>query len=87
MPLFIYLFVYSIINRRWGGATHRWMENFWRTGMSAETGISLIPVVRVSNDVNKSKQTPSWMSLIYAGKRITDEMLQSLNKDYGKSYE
>lgn len=73
------------MDRRWGGATHKWMENFWKTDLSSETGVSLVPVFRVSNYV-ESKEMPSWLSLVYAGRNLTHQELRKFNDDYCKKY-
>ena len=70
--------------RRWSGVTHRWMENFWRKGLAPETGVSLIPVVRVTK--KKVSKIPSWGSIVYGTVAMSNEEILQLNEEKGSNY-
>ncbi|KAL6421870.1 hypothetical protein ACFW04_010788 [Cataglyphis niger] len=70
---------------RWASCTHQWFEQLWKAGLSSKTGVSLIPVTRVTSDceddINKQ-----WTKLVYGFQKLTDEKLQRLNEEHKSNY-
>ncbi|XP_015433999.1 PREDICTED: D-aspartate oxidase [Dufourea novaeangliae] len=70
---------------KWAGTTHRWLEEFWRTGRASEIGISLLPIYRVTSDPHGFPDS-SWTKLVYGAHRLTSKDLTRLNEEYGTNY-
>jgi len=70
---------------RWAGSTHRWFEQLWKVGLSPETGISLIPVTRVTSSYEDNTNL-AWAKLVYGFQNISNERLQRLNEEYKSNY-
>ena len=70
--------------QEWGGATHRWLESLWKTGMAEEAGVSLLPVYRVVND--PEGYDSSWTKLVYGAHRLTAKELERLNEEQKSNY-
>ncbi|XP_054000093.1 D-aspartate oxidase [Hylaeus anthracinus] len=69
----------------WAGATHRWLENFWKSGQASETGVSLVPVCRVTSDP-KGYIDSSWTKLVYGAHKLTAKELEKLNEEHKSNY-
>lgn len=80
-----YFTIIIYIISRWAGCTHQWFEQLWKAGLSSKTGVSLIPVTRVTSDceddINKQ-----WTKLVYGFQKITDEKLKRLNEEHKSNY-
>lgn len=70
---------------RWADRTHRWFEQFWKAGLSSETGISLLPVFRVVSD-DADDICSEWKKLVYGLEEISTERLQRLNEEHKSKY-
>ncbi|XP_070168392.1 D-aspartate oxidase-like isoform X3 [Polyergus mexicanus] len=70
---------------RWAGCTHQWFEQLWKAGLSSKTGVSLIPVTRVTSDCEANINI-NWAKLVYGFQKITDEKLQRLNEEHKSNY-
>jgi len=79
------LYIFNCIVSRWAGRTHRWFEQLWKAGLSSITGVTLVPVTRVSSGHECSVQ-PEWRKLVYGFHEISGENLQRLNEQHGTSY-
>lgn len=71
---------------RWAGCTHEWFEQLWKAGLSSKTGVSLIPVTRVTNDCKTDVDPKTWAKIVYGFQKITDEKLQRLNEEHKSNY-
>ncbi|XP_076176743.1 D-aspartate oxidase-like [Ptiloglossa arizonensis] len=69
----------------WAGVTHRWLEKFWKEGLSSETGVSLLPVYRVTSDPRGCSDC-SWTKLVYGAHRLTPKELEKLNEEQLSNY-
>ncbi|KAG7198139.1 hypothetical protein KM043_005558 [Ampulex compressa] len=70
---------------RWAGRTHEWLSHFWKAGFSSETGVALLPLIRVTSDP-KGFSDCSWTKLVYGAHKITPEELQKLNEEHKANY-
>ncbi|XP_076619516.1 D-aspartate oxidase-like [Colletes latitarsis] len=69
----------------WAGITHRWLETLWKSGLSSETGVSLVPAYRVTSDP-KGYIESSWTKLVYGAHRMTRIELEKLNEEHKSKY-
>lgn len=81
---FTIIITYGIISR-WAGCTHQWFEQLWKAGLSSKTGVSLIPVTRITSDC-EAKININWAKLVYGFQKLTDEKLQRLNEEHKSNY-
>ncbi|XP_011154710.1 D-aspartate oxidase isoform X1 [Harpegnathos saltator] len=70
---------------RWAGRTHRWLEQLWKAGLSSETGVSLIPVIRVISG-NECDTDLAWLKLVYGAQELSGEQLRRLNEEHKSNY-
>lgn len=70
---------------KWSGITHRWFENLWKSGLASETGLCLLPVSRVTSEINK-KLEPLWIKIVYGAHRFTSNELKALNEQHKANY-
>ncbi|XP_032667080.1 uncharacterized protein LOC116842259 [Odontomachus brunneus] len=70
---------------RWAGRTHRWFEQLWKFGLSSETGVSLVPVTRVTSGY-ECDTDPVWEKLVYGTQKLSDEQLRRLNEEHKSNY-
>ncbi|XP_043466406.1 D-aspartate oxidase [Leptopilina heterotoma] len=70
---------------RWAGDTHKWMEQFWKSPLALEVGISLTPIFRFTNDP-KGYSKPCWVPLVYGSQELSQDELKRINKEYKSSY-
>lgn len=73
---------------RWAGSTHRWFEQLWKAGLSSETGVSLVPVTRVTSECEEDTEVtePAWGKLVYGLQKISNERLQRLKEEHKSNY-
>ncbi|XP_043279126.1 D-aspartate oxidase isoform X2 [Venturia canescens] len=69
---------------RYGGATHRWLEHFWKRGLAQEIGLSLIPVIRVRR--GEGFAMPEWKSEVYGAAELSQEELKKLSDEHKTNY-
>lgn len=72
--------------REWAGATYRWLKKLWKAGLSAETGICLLPACRVTSDPKGYEGNSSWTELVDGAHKLTAEELEKLNEDHRANY-
>lgn len=70
----------------WAGATYRWLKKLWKAGLSAETGICLLPACRVTSDPKGYEGNSSWTELVDGAHKLTAEELEKLNEDHRANY-
>ncbi|KAK2579475.1 hypothetical protein KPH14_010789 [Odynerus spinipes] len=70
---------------KWSGITHRWMENFWKAGLAQETGLCLLPVSRVTSEINEELE-PLWIKIVYGAHRYTIDELKKLSEQHNANY-
>jgi len=63
---------------KWSKATHKLLENFWKSGEGGKMGISMIPCWRVSSSDDYPE--PKWKDIVYGFRHLTVEELRTLRK-------
>ncbi|KAL2712211.1 D-aspartate oxidase [Vespula squamosa] len=70
---------------KWAGRTHRLFEKLWRTGLAKETGLCLLPIIRVTSENNHTNEIP-WIKLVYGIHSLTIDELKKLNEEHKSNY-
>lgn len=73
-----------IYHSRYAGATHRWLESFWKRGLAEETGICLMPVIRVRR--GEGFVMPLWKSIVYGAVEFSEEELRKWSEEHNTKY-
>ncbi|KAL0127821.1 hypothetical protein PUN28_003215 [Cardiocondyla obscurior] len=69
---------------RWAGRTFRWFEQLWKTGLSSETGVTLLPVTNVTCD-HKDVEI-KWKKLVYGFRNLSKKELERLSDEHRSNY-
>ncbi|KAJ8673540.1 hypothetical protein QAD02_004802 [Eretmocerus hayati] len=69
----------------WALLTLQWMETFWKNGLAKETGISLVPIYRVTSD-SKGYSLPTWSCAPYGLHELTAKEICQLNKSKNSKF-
>lgn len=61
------------------------MEQFWKSPLALEVGISLMPIFRFTNDP-KGYPKPAWVPLVYGVQELNQDELKRINEEYKSNY-
>lgn len=70
--------------RQWSKVTHDVLQKFWQNGKAAETGICLIPMIRLVTQ--NGELTDYWKNTVFGYNELSDELLEILSEEHKCNY-
>lgn len=83
-PQSIRILLLLLPSRNWANITHKFFANLWTSGLAPETGLCLLPMVRLVSD--PAYENPPWLDIPYGCRRLTEKQLKRYNSETGKDY-
>lgn len=65
---------------KWAKDSQDYFHKLWKTGLAAEAGVSLIPMIHLSKE--QDDLVPEWKSITYGGHAMTKGHLQHYGRQY-----
>lgn len=70
---------------KWSSDTHKFFLELWKSGLAAEAGVCLQPMIRISTDPNGYPE-PSWKNIVYGLQTLNESQLKEISKEYKKKF-
>lgn len=72
-------------NSQLSKSSHDFFHELWINGMAEETGVSMIPVYRLTNDP-EGYQRQCWEKIVYGFRMLQPDELARLAREHGRNY-